>query len=93
MGFPPQWEAHQELLQGVEKGLYGWGLPGQLVNDFRRTAVRNLDKAGVSKEVAKKMTGHKTDAVFAPYNMVSERDLRDAARLPERATGTKTVTK
>lgn len=48
--------------------------------DFRQTAVRNPERAGVSRGVAMKLTGHKTEAVYCRYAIVSSGDLRDAVR-------------
>lgn len=47
----------------------------RLVIDFRRTAVRNLERAGVSRSAAMKLTGHKTEMVYRRYAIVSEGDL------------------
>ena len=38
------------------------GLPGRIPHDFRRTAVRNLERAAISRSVAMKLTGHETEA-------------------------------
>jgi integrase len=56
------------------------GIPGRIVHDFRRTTVRRLEQSGVSRSVGKKLTGHKTDAVYDRYAIVSKSDLEDAVR-------------
>jgi integrase len=56
------------------------GCPGRLFHDFRRTAVRNLTRAGVARPIAMAITGHKTEAVFRRYDIVDSRDRREAMR-------------
>jgi hypothetical protein len=71
--------------------LLGWaeacervGLPGLYLHDMRRSAIRNLKRAGVQDVVAIKISGHKTRSVFDRYNIVDEGDLGDASERLEK---------
>ena len=55
------------------------GVPERLVHDFRRTAVRNLERSGVFRPVATKVTAHRTEAVYRRYAIVSDADLQEAS--------------
>jgi integrase len=52
--------------------------PGLRLHDLRRSAVRSMEQAGVPRSVATKITGHRTEAVYRRYAIVSDADLRDA---------------
>ncbi len=56
------------------------GVPERIPHDFRRTAVRNLERAGVPRSVAMKLTGHKTEAVYRRYAIVCEADLSEGLK-------------
>jgi len=56
------------------------GTEGRLFHDLRRTAARNLERAGVSRSVAMKLLGHKTQSIFFRYAIPDLSDLRAGAR-------------
>jgi integrase len=56
----------------------GAAVEGRIFHDYRRTAVRNLMRAGVQQSVAMAITGHRSDAIFRRYNITSTEDRLDA---------------
>ena len=50
-----------------------------LLHDFRRTAVRNLERAGVPRSTAMQMTGHLTESVYRRYAIVDATMLTEGA--------------
>ena len=52
------------------------GIPDRIPHDFRRTAVRNLERAGVPRSTAMKMVGHKTETIYRRYAIADEGMLR-----------------
>jgi integrase len=71
-------------------------------HDFRRSASRNLIRAGVPQAVAMKVTGHKSSRMFERYNITDTSDVADALvavgklsdeakRIVKEATATKAI--
>lgn len=65
------------LIKAFKAACVKAGCPGRIPHDLRRTAVRNLERAGVSRSVAMKLTGHKTESVYRRYAIASEADLNE----------------
>jgi integrase len=60
------------------------GVPRLMIHDMRRTAARNLRRAGVTEGVIMSIGGWKTRSVFDRYNITDQRDKREAlAKLDE----------
>jgi integrase len=54
------------------------GVPNLLFHDLRRTAARNLRRAGVAEGVIMKIGGWRTRSVFERYAIVSQTDIAEA---------------
>jgi integrase len=81
------WVFHGVKKHPVDSHLNGWpeaceraGMPGLLFHDLRRSAVRNMKKAGLQDMEAMRISGHLTRNVFDRYNIIDEDDLADAGK-------------
>jgi integrase len=63
-------------IEGSPESVYS----GLIIHDLRRSAIKNLMKAGVNEKVAMKISGHKTRNVFDRYHIVDTEDVVEAMR-------------
>lgn len=56
------------------------GFPGLLFHDLRRSATRNMRKAGIDQTLRMKISGHKTDSMERRYNIIDVEDIKQVGR-------------
>lgn len=85
-GYFPRFLFHKPLGTSIGSFRKRWrtaaknaGHPGLLIHDLRRSATRNLTKAGVPEQTAMAVLGHKSNSTFRRYRIVDTSDLADAA--------------
>jgi len=54
------------------------GCPGRLLHDFRRTAIRNFERRGVSRSAGMALSGHLTAAIYSRYSITDSKVLEEA---------------
>jgi integrase len=65
--------------QGWRDACVAAGYPDVLFHDTRRTAVRNMERAGVRRTDARQISGHLTESVYQRYDIGSEQGAFEAA--------------
>lgn len=77
--------------EGIEQVETAWNkarirasVPELLVHDLRRTAARNMIRAGVPEKQVMLIVGWKSRAMFDRYNIIDERDLQLAGQKLDR---------
>jgi integrase len=77
--FIVSWQGHgiNEVKTAWKKARNRAAVPELLVHDLRRTAIRNMVRAGIPEKRAMQISGHKTRSVFDRYDIIDERDIQE----------------
>ena len=70
----------KDIQKPWEKACTAAGVPGRLFHDLRRTAIRNMVRAGADQKTVMSITGHKTVSVFLRYQIRTSEDQRGVLR-------------
>ena len=54
------------------------GVAGKLPDDFRRTAVRNLERAGVPRSTTMAIVGHRSESIYRGIAMADDMTLKES---------------
>lgn len=76
-------EPIKEFRRPWKKACKAAGVPELKFHDLRRTAVRNMRRAGVPQIVRMRIMGHRTDSMERRYNIVDIDDIMSAKELIE----------
>jgi integrase len=80
--FIVSWKGHGigEVKTAWKKASRRAGVPELLVHDLRRTAARNMIRAGIPEKQIMLIAGWKTRSMFDRYHIVDERDIHEAGK-------------
>jgi integrase len=62
-------------LKGWRRSATAAGVPDLLFHDLRRSAIRNMERAGIPRKIAMSISGHRTESVYLRYDIVGQKDL------------------
>jgi integrase len=78
--------AFREFRSSWKNACAAAGVPELKFHDLRRTAVRNMRRAGVPQVVRMRISGHRTDSMERRYNIVDIEDIQSAKTLMQKLT-------
>jgi integrase len=70
-------------LAGWREACAAIGVPDLLFHDLRRSAVRNMKRAGNPDKAVMEISGHKTRSIFDRYDIVSDADIASVGERTE----------